>query len=122
MDGYAGGDNYLWRIGACVRGEKIAGCHSRPPKPQKDPAPRYRDLQISQVTRIRFGLNKMYASMYVNVCSDHTGCGNRFMGKVHTWQNFYFDGHMRYRKSKDITRTALIYLFTRATNLCPPPL
>ena len=60
--------------------------------------------------------------MYVNVCSDHTGCGNRFMGKVHTWQNFYFDGHMRYRKSKDITRTALIYLFTRAYEPVPSSL
>ena len=25
VDGYAGGDNYLWRIGACVKDEKIAG-------------------------------------------------------------------------------------------------
>ena len=123
MDGYAGGDNYLWRIGACVRDERIAGYHSRPPMPQKNPAPRYCDLQVSQVTRIRFGLNKMYANMYVNVCSGHSGCGNRFMGKVHSWKNLYFDGHMRYRESKDIMITALKNGITRdrhTTYLCPP--
>ena len=31
------------------------------------------DLQISKVTRIRFGLNKMYANMYINMCSGHKG-------------------------------------------------
>ena len=30
VDGYAGGDNYLWRIGVCVRVGKIAKCHLRP--------------------------------------------------------------------------------------------
>ena len=79
MDGYAGGDNYLWRIGVCVKVGKIAEYHFRPSMPKKDPAPRCFDLQVSQVTRIRFGLNKMYANMYVHVCSGHTGCGNRFM-------------------------------------------
>ena len=28
-----GGDNYLWRIGVCVRVGKIAECHSRPSMP-----------------------------------------------------------------------------------------
>ena len=60
--------------------------------------------------------------MYINVCSGHTGCGKLLHGMVCSQQNFYFDGHVRYRKSKDIARTALIYLTTRATNLCPPPL
>ena len=49
----------------------------------------------------------MYANMYINVYSGHTGCGNRFMGKVHSWPNFYFDGHVRYRKSKEVMMTAL---------------
>ena len=60
--------------------------------------------------------------MHIKVCSGHTGCGKLLHGMVHAQQNFYFDGHVRYRKSKDITTTALIYLVTRATNLCPPPL
>ena len=60
--------------------------------------------------------------MYINVLSGHTGCEKILHGMVHSQQNFYFDGHVRYRKSKDITRTALIYLVTRATNLLHPPL
>ena len=60
--------------------------------------------------------------MYVNVFSSHTGRGELLYGMVYSRQNFYFDEHARYRKSKDITRTALIYLVTRATNLCSPSL
>ena len=75
MDGYAGGDNYLWRIGACVRDEKIAGCHSRPPKSQKDPAPRYRDLQVSQVTCIRFRLNKCMQTCMLTCAAVIQGVG-----------------------------------------------
>ena len=65
----------------------------------------------------------MYENMYVDVCSGHTGFGNRFMGMVHSWQNFYFDGHMRYRESKDIMITALKNEITRdrhTTYLCAP--
>ena len=61
------------------------------------------DLQVSQVTCIWFGLNKMYANMYINVCSGHTGCGKLLHGMVYSRQNLYFDEHVRYRKSKDIT-------------------
>ena len=60
--------------------------------------------------------------MYVNVCSGQTGCGNCFMGMVHSRQKFYFDGHMRYRKSKDIMITALKNGITRYRHtiyLCP---
>ena len=98
MDGHTGGDSYLWRIGVCVRVGKIAECHSRPSMPKKDPAPRYFDLQVSQVTCIWFGLNKMYANMYINVCSGHTGCKKVLHVMVHAQQNLYFDGHVRYRK------------------------
>ena len=80
------------------------------------------DLQVSQVTCIWFGLNKMYANMYINVCSGHKGCERLLHGMVYSRQSFYFDEHVRYRKSKDITRTALLYLVTRATNLSLPPL
>ena len=52
------------------------------------PVPKYFDLQVSQVTCIWFGLNKMYANMYVDVCSSHTGCGKCLHGMVHSWQNF----------------------------------
>ena len=120
MDGYAGEDKYLWRIGVCVMVGKIAKCHLRPWMPKKDPAPRYFDLQVSQVTCIWFGVNKIYANMHINVFSGHTGCGKLLHGMVYSRQNFYFDGHVRYIKSKDITRTALVYLVTRATNLCLP--
>ena len=74
--------------------------HFHPSMPQKNPAPRYFDLQVSQVMCIWFGLNKMYANMYVNVCSSHTGCEKLLRGMVNSWQNFYFDGQIRYRKSK----------------------
>ena len=60
--------------------------------------------------------------MYVNVYISDTGFGKLLHGMVHLRQNFYFDGHIRYRKSKDITITALIYSVTRATHLHPPPL
>ena len=30
VDGYAGGDNYLWRIGVWVGVRKVAKCHLRP--------------------------------------------------------------------------------------------
>ena len=45
--------------------------------------------------------------MYINVCSGHTGCGKVRHGMVHSQQNFYFDGHVRYRKGKDNMVTAL---------------
>jgi len=41
---------------------------------------------------------------------------------VHAQQNFYFDGHVRYRKSKDIMMTALkngIRRDRHTTYLCP---
>ena len=44
--------------------------------------------------------------MYVNVCSSHTGCGKLLRGTVHSWQNFYFDGHVRYRKRHHDDRRA----------------
>ena len=45
--------------------------------------------------------------MYINVCSSHTGCRKLVHEMVNAQQNFYFDGHVRYRKSKDIMMTAL---------------
>ena len=45
--------------------------------------------------------------MYINVCSGHAGCGKVLHGMVHSQQNFYFDGHVRYRKSKHIMMAAL---------------
>ena len=107
----------------CGRVGKIVGRHLCPWMPYKNPAPRYFDLQVSQVTCTRFGLNKMYANMYVNVCSSHTGCGKLLHEMVHSRQNFYFDGHIRYRKSKDIMMTALkngIRRDRHTTYLCPP--
>ena len=61
--------------------------------------------------------------MYVNVFSGHTGCGKLLHRMVHSQQNFYFDGHVRYRKSKDIMMTALkngIRRDRHTTYLCPP--
>ena len=60
--------------------------------------------------------------MYVNVCSSHTGCGKLLHEMVHSWQNFYFDGHIRYRNSKDIMMTGVQNIVTskHATYLgCP---
>ena len=61
--------------------------------------------------------------MYINVCSGHTGCEKVLHVMVHAQQNFYFDGHVRYRKSKDIMMTALKNRIRRdrhTTYLCPP--
>ena len=93
-------------------------------KNKKNPAPRYFDLQGSQVMCTWFGLNKMYANMYINVCSGHTGCGKLLNRMVHSQQNFYSDGHVRYRKSKRIMMAALENGIRRdryTTYLCPQP-
>ena len=61
--------------------------------------------------------------MYISVCSGHTGCGKVLHGMIHSQQNFYFDGHVRYRKSKDIMMTALkngIKRDRHTTYLYPP--
>ena len=61
--------------------------------------------------------------MYISVCSGHKGCGKLLHGMVHSQQNFYFDGHVRYRKSKDIMMTALKNGIRRDRHtiyLCPP--
>ena len=61
--------------------------------------------------------------MYINVCSGHTGCGKVLHGMVHSQQKIYFDGHVRYRKSKNIMMTALkngIRRDRHTTYLCPP--
>ena len=61
--------------------------------------------------------------MYINVCSGHTGCEKLLHGMVHSQQSFCFDGHVRYRKSKDIMMTALkngIRRDRHTTYLCPP--
>ena len=50
--------------------------------------------------------------MYVDVCSSHKGCGKFLHGMVSSWQNFYFDGHIRYRKSKDIMMTGVQNIVT----------
>ena len=62
--------------------------------------------------------------MYVNVFSSHTGCGKLLHGMVHSRRNFYFDGHIRYRKSKDIMMTGVQNIVTdkHATYLEFPPL
>ena len=62
--------------------------------------------------------------MYVNVCSSHTGCGKLLRGTVHSWQNFYFDVHISYGKSKDIMITGMQNIVTsnHATYLEFPPL
>ena len=85
VDGYAGGENYVWRIGVCGRVGKIVGRHLCPWMPQKNPAPRYFNLQVSQVTCIWFGLNIMYENMYINACSGHTKCEKLLHGKVKSW-------------------------------------
>ena len=72
----------------CVRVGKIAKCHSRHGCRRKDPAPRCMDLQVSQVTCTWFGLNKMYADMYVSVCSGHTGCKKVLHGMISSRQVF----------------------------------
>ena len=62
--------------------------------------------------------------MYVNVCSSHKGCGKVLHGVVHLQQNFYFDGHERYRKSKDTMMSALkngIRRDRHVTYLCSQP-
>ena len=66
----------------------------------------------------------MYANIYVDVCSSHTGCGKFLHGMVSPWQHFYFDGHIRYRKSKDIMMTGVQNIVTgkHATYLEFPPL
>ena len=61
--------------------------------------------------------------MYINVCSGHTGCGKLLHGMVHSWQNFYFDGHIRYRKTEHTTIIGMQNIVTskHATYLgCPP--
>ena len=62
--------------------------------------------------------------MYVNVYSGHKGCGKLLHGMAHSWQNFYFDGYIRYRKSKDIMMTGVQNIVTskHATYLEFPPL
>ena len=126
MDGYAGGDNYIWRIGVCGKVGEIVRCDLGPWMPHKSLVPRYVDLQISQVTCIWFGWNKMYANMYVDVCSSHTGFGKCLHG---SWDGssmakFYFDEHVRYRKRKDITVISVQNIVTskHATYLEFPPL
>ena len=82
------------------------------------------DLQVSQVTCIWFGLNKMYADMYISVCSGHTGCGKLLHEDGLFTAEFYFDEHVRYRKSKDITVISVQNIVTskHATYLEFPPL
>ena len=61
--------------------------------------------------------------MYINVCSGHKGCAKMFHAVAHLLRNFYFDGHVRYRRSKDIMMTALkngIRRDRQTTYLCPP--
>ena len=79
----------------CVRDGKIVRRQSRPIMSLKNPAPRFIDLQVSKVTCAQFRLNKMYANMYIKVCSGHTGCGKLLHGKVKSWQYFYFDGKIQ---------------------------
>ncbi len=88
MDGYAGGDNFIRRIDACGRVGKYEGIIFARGCRRKKPARRYVDLQVSQVTCIWFGLNKMYADMYISVCSGHTGYGKLLYGMVYSGQNF----------------------------------
>ena len=61
--------------------------------------------------------------MHVNVCISHTRCKKLVHEMVHAQQNFYFDGHVRYRKRKDIMVTALkngIRRYRHTTYLYPP--
>ena len=79
---------------------------------EKNPASRYFDLQVSQVTCIWFGLSKIYANLYVDVCSRHKGCGKLLHKMVQSWQKFYVDGHIRYRERKDIMMTGVQNIVT----------
>ena len=61
--------------------------------------------------------------MHINVCSGHKGFGKVLHGMVHSQEKFYFDGHVRYRKSKDIIMPASKNRIRRdrhTTYLCPP--
>ena len=63
MDGYARGDNYLWRIGVCVRDGIMGKEQSEQSSAAENLAPGCLDLWVSQSTYTWVGLNKMYVNI-----------------------------------------------------------